>query len=146
MPSSSTRGWRPPAVSERYFTPEEVVRLIPTLTRIMERVRRAASEAGEVRQRQAAEEQRIALSGGGVVDQAAWRADAERLARSTQAVEAGLREVAALGGVTKDLALGLVDFPHLRDGQVVNLCWKIGEESIDYWHGLDEGYAKRRPL
>ena len=34
----------------------------------------------------------------------------------------------------------------LGDGQVVNLCWKIGEDSIDYWHGLDEGYAKRRPL
>ena len=55
-------------------------------------------------------------------------------------------DVARLGGVTKDLEAGLVDFPHLRDGDVVNLCWKHGETSIEHWHGLDEGFAKRKPL
>ena len=52
----------------------------------------------------------------------------------------------ALGGVPKDLGLGLVDFPHLRRGQTVNLCWKYGEQEIRFWHGLDEGYTARKPL
>jgi hypothetical protein len=51
-----------------------------------------------------------------------------------------------MGGVTKDIALGLVDFLHLRDGREVHLCWKFGETAVRYWHGLDEGYASRRPL
>jgi hypothetical protein len=55
-------------------------------------------------------------------------------------------EITALGGVPKDLETGLVDFPHRRQGQVVNLCWKHGEKEIRYWHGLDEGFAGRKPL
>ena len=46
----------------------------------------------------------------------------------------------------KDLDRGLVDFPHLRAGEEVFLCWESGEEDIDYWHELDTGYAGREPL
>ena len=63
-----------------------------------------------------------------------------------RAIRAGLEEIHRLGGVTKDLGLGLVDFPHLRDGREVNLCWRYGERRITHWHGLDEGYAARKPL
>ena len=45
-----------------------------------------------------------------------------------------------------NLTLGLVDFPHRRNGRVVNLCWKYGETTVAHWHGLDEGFANRRPL
>jgi hypothetical protein len=133
-------------VSERYFTPEDVERLIPRLAAVMERVRAAHATASEAREALAGEEQRIALAGGGVVDQAAWRACRETIDRRTQEVQTGLEEIQRLGGVTKDLALGLVDFPHLRDGREVNLCWRLGEQRITHWHGLDEGYARRKPL
>jgi hypothetical protein len=133
-------------VAERYFTPEEVERLIPALARVMDAVREARQDAGVIRDRLQAEQQRIGLSGGGIIDQAAWRADTERLAALAARVQLGLEEVAAMGGVTKDLDLGLVDFPHLREGRVVNLCWKQGERAIRFWHGLDEGYAARKPL
>ncbi len=133
-------------MSERYFGPEEVERLIPRLARIMERVRAAHAAATEARETLAAEQQRITLSGGGVVDQAAWRARRETVERETRGVQAGLEEIQRLGGATKDLALGLVDFLHLRDGREVNLCWRYGEERITHWHGLDEGYTGRKPL
>ena len=71
---------------------------------------------------------------------------ANRLEQLTEQVRQALTEIAGMGGVTKDLGLGLVDFPHVRDGRVVNLCWKFGERAVGYWHGLDEGYANRRPL
>ncbi len=120
--------------------------MIPSLTEVMERVMAAYREAAEARDRLQGEQRRIALSGGGILDGDAWRADREGLERSSAVIEAGLREIAAMGGVPKDLGLGLVDFPHLREGREVNLCWRHGEWHIRYWHGLDEGYAGRRPL
>jgi hypothetical protein len=51
-----------------------------------------------------------------------------------------------LGVVLKDLDLGLLDFPHEREGRVVFLCWHPPEESVEYWHDLDAGYAGRQPL
>ena len=131
---------------DQYFLPADVERLIPRLTRIMERVMAAQAAGLEAREAQVAEEKRITLAGGGVVDQAAWKARADRLQRSAREVQSGLEEIQGLGGATKDLGMGLVDFPHLRDGRVVNLCWRFGEERITHWHGLDEGYARRKPL
>jgi hypothetical protein len=132
-------------VSE-HFQPAEVDRLIPRLTEVMERAMKAHAEAGPISARLEEERQRIGLSGGGMIDRTAWRADAERLTELTEAVRSALTEIAEMGGVTKDIALGLVDFLHVRDGREVNLCWKFGEDAVRHWHGLDEGYASRRPL
>ena len=133
-------------MAERYFEPADVERLIPRLTRIMERVRAAHAAGLEAREALAAEQKRITLAGGVVVDQAAWKARAETLERCTADVRSGLEEIQKLGGVAKDLQMGLVDFRHLRGGREVNLCWRFGEERITHWHGLDEGYAGRKPL
>jgi len=133
-------------VAERYFDREEVERLIPQLTRIMERVMAAQTAATEAKQWLQEEQRRIELAGGGMVDQRAWKAARERVDRGARDVRKGLEEVQTLGGVPKDLGLGLVDFLHLRDGREVNLCWRYGEQKITHWHGLDEGYSSRKPL
>lgn len=133
-------------MAERYFSVAEVEALIPMLTPLMKRVMSANAEASQARERLQAEQQRIALSGGGVLDQRAWRADRDRIERLTAEMQRALGEIVELGGAPKDLGLGLVDFLHLRDGREVNLCWKCGEREIRHWHGLDEGYAGRKPL
>jgi hypothetical protein len=133
-------------VAERYFSVADVEALIPELTRLMEQVMSANAEAGEARERLLAEKQRIDLAGGGVLDRRAWRADRDRIERLTAEIQRGLGEITELGGAPKDLGLGLVDFLHLRNGREVNLCWKYGEHEIRHWHGLDEGYAGRKPL
>lgn len=47
----------------------------------------------------------------------------------------------------KDVGGGLIDFPHLRDGgEEVYLCWKLGEETIGYWHPIEDGFAGRQPI
>jgi hypothetical protein len=51
-----------------------------------------------------------------------------------------------LGVLLKDLDMGLLDFPHEREGRIVFLCWHPPEESIGYWHEIEAGYAGRRPL
>ena len=133
-------------MADRYFSPADVEKLIPTLTRIMQDVMTAHTEASRARERLQAEKQRLSLAGGGLLDRAAWRADTEIVEQLTRRVRAGLDKIVRLGGVPKDLGLGLVDFPHLRDGEEVHLCWKCGEHAIRHWHGLDEGYAARKPL
>ena len=57
-----------------------------------------------------------------------------------------IKEIERLGGVVKDVAQGLIDFYGLREGEIVCLCWRLGEERIDYWHGLEEGFAGRQPI
>ena len=133
-------------MADRYFTRDEVEALIPKLTELVERLRTAHADVQTTRARLDAERQRITLAGGAVLDQAQWRADSQRLEAATKEAQAVFEEIHAVGGAAKDIGLGLVDFPHLRDGRVVNLCWKHGESRLRWWHGLDEGYDARKPL
>src|SRR5262245_17613252 len=112
----------------------------------MKGVRQAHLEARTLGEEMQSEQRRIALVGGGVLDQGQWRTMRDRLEGLRQRMQEGLNQVMALGGVPKDLDMGLVDFPHLRGGQIVNLCWKFGEREIRFWHGLDEGYGGRKAL
>jgi hypothetical protein len=57
-----------------------------------------------------------------------------------------LGELQALGLVVRDIDRGLIDFPAIRDGREVYLCWELGEETIGFWHDLDTGFGGRRPL
>lgn len=57
-----------------------------------------------------------------------------------------INQIEAHGCVVKDLDLGLLDFPALREGRPVYLCWKAGEPELSHWHGTDEGFAERRRL
>jgi hypothetical protein len=63
-----------------------------------------------------------------------------------EAFQSALAQLQEVGGALKDLDLGLVDFYGLRGGEVVFLCWKLGEERVRFWHTLDSGYAARQPL
>ena len=55
-------------------------------------------------------------------------------------------EIEAWGPVVKDVDQGLIDFYHVKDQQLVFLCWKQGESQIEYWHDLENGFQGRRAL
>ncbi len=57
-----------------------------------------------------------------------------------------INRIEAHGCVVKDLDLGLLDFPSLRGGRPIYLCWKAGEDHIAHWHGTDETFLDRKPL
>ena len=61
-------------------------------------------------------------------------------------LQRALGELQALDIVLRDLERGLVDFPSLRDGDEIYLCWEEGEAEISFWHDTDSGYAGRQPL
>jgi hypothetical protein len=60
--------------------------------------------------------------------------------------QSGWREVEEMGAVLKDARAGLVDFYGQVDGKLVWLCWKYGEEAVTHYHGLQEGFAGRKPI
>jgi hypothetical protein len=61
-------------------------------------------------------------------------------------LQRALGELQAMDVVLRDLDRGLVDFPALREGREVYLCWEAGEVEIEFWHDLDAGYGGRQPL
>ena len=79
--------------------------------------------------------------------------DAQEVAEAEQAehrervgVARCVNAIHTRGAIVKDLDEGLVDFPAVRDGEEILLCWRLGEDEVAFWHGLEEGFAGRRPL
>jgi hypothetical protein len=129
----------------RHFTPEEANDALAEVRPLVERMvahRRAHSEALE---RQEELEGRIRGNGGGIppAQLADAAAEVEREARSLARV---IDEIGEQGAEVKDLDEGLIDFPALRRGETVLLCWRLGEDRIRYWHTVEDGFAGRQPL
>ena len=89
---------------------------------------------------------RIMMTGGSAVNtnQAASLKAAKEL--TARLLKETFDEFSAIGCLIKDLDIGLVDFPTLYHGKEVYLCWRLGEPSIDFWHGVDEGFRGRKPI
>ena len=130
---------------EREFTLEEanaaVAELRPVVARMVEHGRKLAEAQREQRQLVT----RIAGNGGDM-QPSDLRELAETIQREADAIAACAEEINGAGAQIKSLEEGLLDFPSRRDGEEVLLCWRLGEDEIGYWHGLDEGFAGRRPL
>jgi hypothetical protein len=133
-------------MAQRYFTAEEANELLPE-------VRLAAEELVEHRlAARAVAAKRVQLvtriaGNGGDFDPQEPRELEEDFERETAAMAEAVERLERLGVIVKDADRGLVDFPALREsGEEVLLCWQVGEDEIAYWHGLEEGFAGRKPL
>jgi hypothetical protein len=71
---------------------------------------------------------------------------ASRLAQSFERLDKLVHQIVDMGAILKDINTGLLDFPSIRDNHEVYLCWRHGEERIEYWHEIDAGFAGREPL
>ncbi len=131
--------------AKRYFTVEEAEWLIPRLESAMSRLMACHAAAGRARSGLQEAQRAIMLAGGSRLDHEFWRVTKGRLAAASTELQAKVAEILNLGGVPKDLEMGLVDFPARLGEREVNLCWRYGERQIRFWHGLDEGYAGRKP-
>ena len=132
-------------MARRYFTPSEANELLAEVRPLAESLvehRQGMRLAAERRARLTA---RIAGNGGDLDPQEPGELD-EQFQRESQAVTQAAERLERLGVLVKDLDTGLVDFPALHEGREVLLCWQVGEDEVAHWHGVDEGFAGRKPL
>lgn len=133
-------------MSDRTFTLDEAQSLLPVLESLLRTAIDAKKILDEVDAQLQALHHRIFLNGGMFLDIVPLaRRKAERT-RAEQRAKDALAEIDSIGVQVKDITIGLLDFPCEVDGQKILLCWKMGEKSITHWHGLEEGFAGRKPI
>jgi hypothetical protein len=128
------------------FTLDEAEQLLPTIEALLKRAMEAKQAAEEIEEDLQQLGRRIFLAGGMMVDVAAVRKQRAVLEALVQRAKDAIEEIDAIGVQVKDLSIGLLDFPAYLDGEIVLLCWKLGEERIDYWHSIEAGYRGRQPV
>jgi hypothetical protein len=130
----------------RTFSLHEAQEMLPVLESLLRSAIRSRRVAEEIDNEAQELQARIFINGGTLVNvRKAARRKAER-EKALQNAKDALDEISAIGVQVKDLDTGLLDFPCRVEGEVVLLCWKLGERSIAYWHGLTEGFAGRKPI
>ena len=132
-------------MAERYFTPSEANELLAEVRPLAESLVEHRDGMRLAAERRARLTARIAGNGGDLDPQEPGELD-EQFERESQAVARAVEGLQRLGLLVKDLDRGLVDFPALHNGEEVLLCWQVGEDEVAYWHGVDEGFAGRKPL
>ena len=133
-------------MAERTFTLDEAQSLLPVLESLLRTAIHAKKIVDEADAQHQALQHRVFLNGGMFLDIVPLaRRKAER-AKAEQRVKDALAEIDATGVQVKDLNIGLLDFPCEVEGQVLLLCWKLGEKAITHWHGVQEGFAGRKPI
>jgi hypothetical protein len=132
-------------VEERYFTVEEANEALAEVRPLTEELVAHRRALVELQERQAAVTTRIAGNGGNV-EPSELQEVQHRLDEEVAGIARCVARIHELGALVKDLDDGLVDFPARRGGEDVLLCWRLGEDAIEFWHGLDEGFSGRRPL
>jgi hypothetical protein len=130
----------------KIFTLDEAHALLPVLKSLLKKAMDAKQRAQELENAFRDLKHRILLSGGLVVDVAGSARKHAELLKSYQEIKDAAAEIHAIGVQVKDLDIGLLDFPYRVDDEIVLLCWKYGEEAITHWHGLEEGFAGRKPI
>jgi hypothetical protein len=121
----------------RHYTLEQASALLPHVTELLERMRSARDRLGDRAAREALAEAGQTNGGG---------APGRTVSEGFLALRDAMFELRQLEVVLRDLDRGLVDFPALREGREVYLCWQEGEHEIGFWHEPEAGFAGRRPL
>jgi hypothetical protein len=133
-------------MSERSFTLDEARSLLPVLESLLRTAMKSKTVMEEADAELQALHHRIFLNGGMFLDIVPLaRRKAER-AKAEQRAKDAIAEIDSIGVQVKDLSIGLLDFPCEVEGQTILLCWKLGEKTITHWHGVNEGFAGRKPV
>jgi hypothetical protein len=124
----------------KLFTLQEANALLPSVRIILAKIQRAHRKLVHYREEAKKAAAAAEQGGGGIESGVAYAALLTELTVQ-------LSELETLGVQLKDFERGLVDFPSLRDGRVVLLCWQLGEgDELEWWHDVDAGFAGRTPL
>ena len=114
--------------------------MLPTVREVLGRIQRGFESVVDAHEAAQLAAEHASLGGGGMVGGSRYVKTLTQLGEWVAGLE-------LMGVQIKDYERGLVDFPSMRDGRVVLLCWQLGEgESIEWWHEAEAGFAGRQPL
>lgn len=122
----------------QYFSPEEANSMLDVIRPTVEEIMRIHQRVVERQPEAWPAIERAAGNGGN-------RAASE-LVPEFEKLRSLMQVLKEQGVIVKDMSVGLLDFPSLRDGREVYLCWKYGEDRVAFWHDMDAGFAGRQPL
>src|SRR5258708_29763836 len=129
---------------KRYFTLTEATALVPRVERHLRDAMDAESEYRRGDEAFRAVQERIQMSGGALVDgEKVVRIVFER-GGAAVIRQQELETIERMGVQVKDLEIGLIDFPTIYRDEEVLLCWRMGEDGIEFWHGCTEGFRGRK--
>ena len=128
------------------FSLDEAQSLLPVLESLLKRAIDGKRFAEEKETKLQELRQRIFLSGGMQVNVISVTRQRAEIDKFVQQAKDAVAEIDAIGVQVKDLDTGLLDFPYIINGEIVLLCWKMGETRIDFWHTVDAGFRGRQPL
>lgn len=124
----------------KLFTIQEANALLPNVRSILAKIQRSHRAVTRFRDEARKAAEAAEQGGGGITDGVAYAGVLTELTSR-------MSELEGLGVQLKDFERGLIDFPSLRDGRVVLLCWQMGEgDELEWWHDVDSGFAGRTPL
>ena len=124
-------------IHDRHFTLAEANALLPRLDPALRELR-------EARDRLTDEDAHAALAGAAPGNGGGEQGrDVGEAFLEVRRLLSGIQE---LGIVVRDVDRGLIDFPAIREGHEVYLCWQLDEQAVGFWHDLDSGYGGRRPI
>jgi hypothetical protein len=131
----------------RTFSLHEAQAMLPVLESLLRASIESKQKIEEIEAELQHVQERVFLDGGTLLNVKLWaRRGAERK-KALRKAKDSIAEINAIGVQVKDLDMGLLDFPcKVESGEIVLLCWKLGETAITHWHGLEEGYAGRKPI
>ena len=122
---------------ERHYTVEQAEAARPWVAQRLERIRDALEDLRTPAARTALEEMDNTVGG-------SW--PGQEVAAAVLSVFSAAEQLEAMDIVLRDADRGLVDFPSIRDGEEIYLCWDAAEPRVAWWHEPDSGFAGRRPL
>jgi hypothetical protein len=125
----------------KLFTINEANALLPDVRAKLERIKAQYESLANFRvAAKAATAAAVESGGGGMAGGSAYVKSLYEIGKLTT-------EINDLGVQLKDYSRGLIDFPSMREGRIVLLCWQLGEgEQIEWWHDLEAGFTGRQPL
>lgn len=127
-----------------FFSPQKVNALIPTLLPLLEELWSTRRDlAIRLLEMDPALRNVRGRTGAPTAER---RGDARRTTALKAEIVRAINRIESYGCIVKDIDLGLLDFPAIRDGRPVYLCWKAGESEVEHWHGTDETFVDRKLL
>lgn len=128
------------------FTLDEAQSLLPVLESLLKRAIDGKRAAEDIESQLSELSRRIYLSGGLCVNLPQVARQRAEMESHLDRVRESISEIDSIGVQVKDLESGLLDFPFRLDEDIVLLCWRMGENSIEHWHTLESGFQGRQPV